>query len=360
MNAISPAPTGTAGLAGLVRDTAISGVGRRVLLVRFDHLAPHRIPPLRAVRGALDPLIHADRGQLFHLGKAVAVAWRGAHDAALDVAQVAMRPLLGGQRHETMRMFALPAEGTALLDAIERLAATRLAPEAVAMPLDPATLAGLEAALARADVASFARRRPICAPAPGGRFRRAWEQRILAVDAIGATLAPEHALAADPWLFLRLTRTFDRRMLALLAAPNELRDAGPFGLDLAVESLVCPEFLRFDAALPTALRGRVVLGLLPSDVLADGPAFLFARDFARARGYRLLLRGLTPALLPVLAPMAAGFHHLELPWSPALAALDPGALPVGRVVLTGVDSDPALAWGTERGIGLFAGKLIRA
>ena len=53
----------------------------------------------------------------------------------------------------------------------------------------------------------------------------------------------------DPWLFRRLTRTLDRRMLSLLASPGRIDVAyGPFALDLNVASLLSPEFLRFDAS----------------------------------------------------------------------------------------------------------------
>ena len=56
-------------------------------------------------------------------------------------------------------------------------------------------------------------------------------------------------MRADPWLFRRLTRTFDRRMLALLASPEELRLAGPLGIDLNVASVLSPAFLRFDGGV---------------------------------------------------------------------------------------------------------------
>ena len=44
-----------------------------------------------------------------------------------------------------------------------------------------------------------------------------------------------------------LTRTLDRRMLALLAEPQELRQAPPFGIALNVAALLGADFLRFDA-----------------------------------------------------------------------------------------------------------------
>ena len=135
-------------------------------------------------------------------------------------------------------------------------------------------------------------------------------------------LAPERDLRADRWLFRRLTRTLDRRMLALLAVPGEVRAAGPFGLDLNVASILSPTFLRFDAGLPAALRGQLVLDLSPADVIADPASFLFARDFARARGYRLLLRGITAGLLDAFPLRRTGLDLLQLRWSPSWRRLE--------------------------------------
>ena len=173
-------------------------------------------------------------------------------------------------------------------------------------------------------------------------------------------LAPERDLRADRWLYRRLTRTIDRRMLALLAVPEEVRTAGPFGLDLNVASILSPAFLRFDAGLPAALRGQPVLGLSPEDVIADPSSFLFARDFARARGYRLMLRGITAGLLDAFPLRRTGLDLLQLCWSPELARLErSAALPEpARIVLTGADDAEALGWGREHGIALYQGTAV--
>jgi hypothetical protein len=49
----------------------------------------------------------------------------------------------------------------------------------------------------------------------------------------------------------------------------------------------------------------------PADVLADGAAFAFARNFERGRGYRLMLAGASAALLDVLDVGAAGFDFVQ-------------------------------------------------
>ena len=204
------------------------------------------------------------------------------------------------------------------------------------------------------------RRRPVCTPGPDGSFHLCWEKRALAIAELEAALAPGRSSRADPWLFRRLTRTLERRMLAMLAAPGELAGAAPFALDLNVAGILGPEFLRFDAALPAALRGRIVLDLRAPDILADLGAFRFARDFAQARGYRLLLHGSVPDLLDAVPPSRLGVDLLHLRWSRALAGDDGARLGIepARVVLAGVDGPEAIAWGRRVGVSRFAGPAV--
>jgi hypothetical protein len=225
--------------------------------------------------------------------------------------------------------------------------------------LDTATLQALEGQLAQADMAHFARRHPVCARQRDGSFRLRWEKRSLCIDEIAASLAPQLSLQADPWLFLRLTRTLDRRMLALLSAPGELTPGGAFAINLNTASILSPSFLKFDAALPTVLRGQVTLDVLPADVMADPAAFLFARDFARARGYRLLLRNVSAEVLAVFPLARMGLDWIQLRWSPAFRdAVPPLPAQADQLVLGHADGRDAIEWGAAHGISLFQGAAI--
>jgi len=105
------------------------------------------------------------------------------------------------------------------------------------------------------------------------------------------------------------------------------------------------------------LRGKVLLGIAPCDALADPAAFLFAREFARARGYRLLLRQVGADLLSVLPLDRTGLDLLQLAWSPALreARLP---TPPACIVLAGADCREAVAWGRSLGVEFFQGALV--
>jgi hypothetical protein len=355
-------------LADLVRETSLSCVLRQAFLLRLSRLPPDRAQPhhLALASEALAPLLVADRAKLFRLANYdAAVVWRGDATAELHDSIAAIRHLFaddGGAVPDPDALFAhlhLPRDAGVLLAAItasmQPPRRPQYPPSEAALPLDIAALAGLESGLVQASMDRFARRRPICT-LKGDHFHRAWEHRFLSTDELFETLLPNHAPHADPWLFRRLTRTLDRRLLALFASAEELRRAVGFSFDLNIASLLSPEFLRFDAALATELRGQIVLNLRPEDIMSDPANFLFARDFATARGYRLLLHGIRPAHLPLLSLTRLGLDFVQLP--PEIVDHPGAPLPdPARIVLGGTDAPAILAWGRARGITLYKGLL---
>ncbi len=357
--------------AGLVRDCRLADIARNVAVVRLSRIHPDRLRPhhLRLARAALEPLAHADRARLFLLpSRDIVAVWRGNAEVARTTSRAAILHLFGGDDSFPVASdllwedYALPIDADALLGISRgpRQERRSVAMETTLIPLDPSSLAAFETQLVHADVARFVRRLKVAALEPGGGFELAWEKRRLNITELAACLSPRHDLRAEPWLYRRLTRTLDRRMLALLAFPGELAEAGPFSVPLNIASLIGPEFLRFDTALPVHLRGKVSIDLAPEDIVSDPAAFLFARDFVRARGYRLILSGLAATLLPMLPVRRLGLDLVHLRWSDDLHAADLQALQAEpqRIVLGGVDCDTALAWGRTQGITLFAGPVI--
>jgi hypothetical protein len=364
-------------LATTLRACAVAEIERRGLLLRLTRVPPTVLRPVhrQRVRVAVEPLLSADRARLFCLADgSLVVVWRGAATQRLEQAMRSLKMLFAdlpsglAERADMINLVSLPQDNAMLLQAIEeslaaimpRRAAPRVMPD---HPLDIAALSGLEQALAHADVAHFARRRTVCSVGGDGTMRLHWEKRTLSISEVASTLVPDYNPRLDPWLFRRLTRTLDRRMLALLSHPEELRQAGPFALDMNITSILSSYFLRFDSALPGGLRGHVVLQVQPADVMADPPSFVFARDFARTRGYKLLLRDIDADLLPVFPLDALGFDFLQLRWSDQLETLDritieEAAGETTRVILGGVAEKEAIAWGIQAGIGLFSGPAI--
>ena len=358
-------------LHALVRQSEMSGAGRRAVLLHTDRLPPSLARPhhIQLARQALHCLATADRARSFELSRGrLGIVWRGPGEAELAAARTALGHLLSDQPEhqapalgELLTLYDLPAQAAWLHDALSGRTEPSGTPVLGNAPLDTRLLAQLETGLSQADLARFVRWRPVMA-LPPGEAPPAWEERVFAVDDLAAALCPGRDLRSDPWLFRRLTRTLDRRMLTMLATPRELRGRGTFALNLNAASVLSPDFMRFDEALPMALRGRVVLNLRAADILSDPAGFAFARDFARARAYRLALAGATPAVLGFIDLGAAGFSTVKLAWEASVgtrpdrvrAALPPGC----SVVLTRLDSGHDVEWAVREGFRLGQGKAV--
>lgn len=355
----------------VLQQSARAGARRRAVVLHTDGLPPALARPhhLRLAREAVLPLTATDRAQTFELSRGrLAVIWRQGGDSELAQARLALGHLLAGQPDgavpaigELLALYDLPDQADWLLQEIsEPEVPAGLAPPL--QPLDASRLAALEARLHQADLSRFSRWRPVlrldrAAAAP------AWEERYFALREIAAELCPEYDLQAEPWLFRRLTRTLDRRMLAMLASPRELRGCGAFAINLTVETILSAGFMAFDEALPLALRNEVILYVGVADVLSDLDGFTFARRFAQARGYRLALADATPALLAFLDVAALGLDYVQLACSAELMAA-PGrvrnCLPEGtQVILRALDDHEQAAWARRSGFLLGQGRAVK-
>jgi hypothetical protein len=348
------ARTDHASLRTLLADTARAGAQRRALLLHADRMPPElaRGHHQRLARDALAGLARAERAQQFELSRGrLAIVWRSRGDQELDQAMAALDHLLADlpaahivPRGQIVSVYDLPDQGEWLLDELADPPVPAPGAAQPARPLDPAFLARLEMALAKADLSPFMRCRKVWRLS-GDSASLAWEERYVAAKELAAGLCPDRRIKADAWLFDRLTRSFDQRLLTLLCGPRDLHAGQPFALHMHIASILSPGFLRFDAALPSSLRGAVILGLTAADILSDPGAYWFAAQFARSRGYRLLLRHATPALLSLLDVGAAALDYVQVKLSPEIEA-DPNSLRLmvpntTHVVLS--DADPERA-----------------
>jgi hypothetical protein len=369
-------------LAALARDSAAAGVEQRVMHLRLSAIPTNhnRLHHQRLLREALLPLLRPTRARLYDLPSGDLVAVSPPPGEHLDLVRAVMQKLLDGEGEGAAiaQELRLPQQAAALLAVVESAlgmgaerwpaAAMPGVAEAAGAQPQAADILAAEAALVQADLSVHHRWQTICLLVDGGPGPQPlWrEQRLPAAD-LEAALLPRQSLHATPWLRRRLRARLDKRALAQWARPEELRGFSPSGLPLLPASLGEEEFLRLDAALPSAMRPQLTLGFSLPDILADPQAFAMAMRFAGLRGYGTALDDLDAGLLPMLPEDNFGLGTLKLRFSAALLALDgPGraaleaALPAerARVVLTGADEPIAIGWGWERGITRFQGRVI--
>lgn len=236
------------------------------------------------------------------------------------------------------------------------------------MPLDPASLAVLESALAQADLTTMILRQPVCAVSVDRKPEPVFLEIYTSIESLRRTLMPDVDLHANISLFQDLTRHLDRRMIAYLAHNDDDMLRRAFSLNLNVSTLLSDVFLAFDKAHNNGKRS-IVIELQLTDIFADLGSYFFARDFLRERGYRFCLDGVTHLSLPLVDRDRLGFDLVKIFWNADLAdrltgtdadQLRQAAARVGseRLILARCDSELALDIGDTLGITLYQGHLL--
>jgi hypothetical protein len=255
-------------------------------------------------------------------------------------------------------------EETRMRAAEEKTALAQRAAAPKGQPFTPAILVRTEAALAQADIANMLRRQPICALVGQAPAQPVFYELFVAISELRQSLCPTINLSSAPWLFQELTETLDRRVLSLLTKHDDSTLERDISLNLNVSTILSPEFLVFDDNVKAGMRGTIVLELQKVDIFADLGAYLFARDFARERGYRVCIDGLTHSMLPFVDRERLGADLIKLIWDPSLVEemdMKSRALKrigVSRIILCRCDTPTSVEYGHSVGITLFQGRHI--
>jgi hypothetical protein len=372
--------------------------GRHAVIARLSSLKAvnRREHHVSIAANTFEPLIKQLKGQIFTLSNSDLIfVFKEMALHEVESAVVKLRFMFGddpaliddgvGNRPRFFEWFLLERDYDALLHLAQRMADDeeqrrsqelvktaapivnrRPAPRGEALTTQ--MLAKMEEALAGADLANMLRRQAVCAIVGNTPPQPVFYELFVSIADLRQTLLPRVNLASSPWLFQQLTETLDRRVLSLLNKHDDRTVAGDISINLNVQTLLSPEFLTFDDNVKANMRGTIVLELQKVDIFADLGAFLFARDFAHDRGYRICIDGVNVESLPFVDRVKLGIDLVKIVWDPAMTA---GALPNGteiedyirgcgpsRSILCRCDAQEAIDFGQSVGITLFQGRHV--
>ena len=237
------------------------------------------------------------------------------------------------------------------------------------MPVQPAEIGRLEELLARADLSNMIRQQAICTALPGQPLQPLFDEYFVSIADLRDAMAPKIDLAGNRWLFQHLTRTLDLRMLAHVLREMLPQNRRAFSINLNVQTLLSPEFQKFDAQLSPAARARLVIELQLLDIFADINTYIFARDYLQERGYRICLDGLTHVTLRYVDRARLGADLVKLYWTPDgvntmareyMPQLREMVIQTGqaRIILCRTEDQEALELGQQAGIIMYQGRYI--
>lgn len=368
--------------------------GRRAVHIHLSRLKSQnrREHHIRIASNTFDPLIKMLEGQLFQLKNSdIFFIYKSESQNDVETSILKLRflfsddPLLSdeGQDAKFRTFYNVERDYDKILALVRKLIHTRNDAEKddskdgnakfalqtkqdKGEPLTPRVLGRVEQALQRADLSNMVRRQFICALIGQAAPQPLFSELFISIADLRETLMPGVNVGASPWLFQHLTESLDRRMLAMLSKSNDRSITGEISVNLNVSTVLSPEFMQFDDAVIASMRGSIVIELQKIDIFADLNAFFFARDFAKDRGYRICIDGLSYDTIEFIDREKLGADMVKMVWSKELAE-DFGEkkskevvkrMGSSRIIFCRCDNESAIKFGQKIGISMFQGRHI--
>ncbi len=363
--------------------------GWYAVALHLSRLSPvnRRESHLRVALRLIDGFVQAYRHHVFHLvNDDVVVAVQGMRLADLDALIYRLRALFandpltyedaGDGRDPFCTWYDLVAAPEGFVDMARRAQAEAQRTggrrtRAQALPtIDPATLERAVGVLQETRVLDMVRRQPVIHVPEGGSVASGiFQEFYFAIAEVQKAVAPDVAVTGDRWLFQHLSRELDRRMLAEVAGLELAHWPPELSLNLNLANVDTQPFERAVERLRRA-GTRLAVEFQVMDIFADLDLWFRMRDSLQAAGHRVVLDGLNAMSLGFVDVGLLAPDRVKMTWSPELARvmgsreseLRQGLEAVGleRVVLARCDSEAAIRWGQQEGLGLFQGQYVDA
>lgn len=234
--------------------------------------------------------------------------------------------------------------------------------------LTPLMLGKLQKTLSMADFSSMIRRQAVCAVIGKSPPQMLFDEVYVSIVDLRDTLLPDVDLTANPWLFQYLTETLDKRVLASISNHDDGSLTSNFSLNLNVSTILSDEFLEFDEDINTSMRSTIVLELQLLDIFSDMKAFILAKTFAQARGYKICIDGITVDKLKYINREQLDADLIKIIWHPSFMDIISedkhftdyvNKAERSKMIICRVDDPQAVEVGNSLGINLYQGRYIQ-
>lgn len=234
--------------------------------------------------------------------------------------------------------------------------------------LTPSMLAKIQKALSMMDFSSLIRRQSVCAVIGKSPPQMIFDEVFVSIADLRDMLMPDVDLTSNPWLFMYLTETLDKRVLVSVSRHDDGSLTSNFSLNLNVSTILSDEFLEFDENINPSQRSTIVLELQLTDIFSDIKAFILAKTFAQYRGYKICIDGITVDKLQYIDRGHLDGDLLKIIWHPSFMDIINedrhftdyvNKAERARMILCRVDDPQAVEVGNSLGINLYQGRYIQ-
>lgn len=188
------------------------------------------------------------------------------------------------------------------------------------------------------------------------------------LEIIDFKLLPNYNLAADKWLFQRLTRTFDSKLLLALPQRDLIRNQ-VISININVETILSRDFDKFIIKFKALNNQPLILEMALFDVISDIQNYYDAREKLTKLGCRISLDAIDVQSLAVMDRSLLAVDFLKINWKSDYKKLLGGpeeekiisaitAHGNMRIILCHCDTEAALKFGKAVGIHMYQGFLI--
>lgn len=249
-----------------------------------------------------------------------------------------------------------------------RVSANILANRKLRRELTPTILAKMQKALSMMDFSSMIRRQSVCAVIGKSAPQMIFDEVFVSIADLRDMLMPDVDLFSNPWLFMYLTETLDKRVLASLGRHDDGALTSNFSLNMNVSTIFSDDFLEFDENLNPVQRSTIVLEFQLIDIFSDIKAFILAKTFAQYRGYKICIDGITVDKLQYIDRENLQSDLIKIIWHPSFMDIIRedkhftdyvNKLERSRMILCRVDDPQAVEIGNSLGINLYQGRYIQ-
>ncbi len=234
--------------------------------------------------------------------------------------------------------------------------------------LTPTILSKMQKALSMMDFSSLIRRQSVCAIIGKSTPQMIFDEVYVSIADLRDMLMPDVNLFSNPWLFMYLTETLDKRVLANISRHDDGSLTSNFSLNLNVSTILSDDFLNFDETTNPVQRSSIVLELQLTDIFSDIKAFILAKTFAQYRGYKICIDGITVDKLQYIDREHLDSDLIKIIWHPSFMDVVRedkhftdyvNKAERARMILCRVDDPQAVEVGNSLGINLYQGRYIQ-
>lgn len=234
--------------------------------------------------------------------------------------------------------------------------------------LSPQMLAKVKKILSVADFSSFIRRQSVCAIIGHSAPQRVFDEVYVSIPDLREMLLPDVDLTSNPWLFLSLSETLDKGVLETICHHDDGSLISNFSVNINVSTILSDDFLKFDDSVNISMRSSIILELQLADIFGDVKAFMLAKTFAQARGYKVCIDGITVDKLKYINRMNLDCDLMKIIWHPSFVDVISkdklftdyrNKAERAKMILCRIDDPKAVEEGNSLGINLYQGRYVQ-